>query len=76
MNQERNRAAFQEAKHALSKQHLPGHFVAFDDGKYVAHAASFDELTKTLAAIGKDRRDVLVVQAGTNYPDEVFVLMQ
>jgi len=72
---DRNRAAFQEAKHALSKRYPPGHFIAFDDGEIVADAASFDELTETLAAIGKDRPDVFVVQAGTNYPDEVFILV-
>ncbi len=74
-NQERNRAAFQEAKHELSKRYPPGRFLAFDHGQLVADAASFDELTETLAAIGKDRPDVFVVQAGANYPDEVFILL-
>jgi hypothetical protein len=73
-NQEKNRAAFQEAKRDLSKRYPPGHFIAFDDGQIVADAASFDELTETLAAIGKNRPDVFVVQAGTNYPDEVVIL--
>ncbi len=72
-NQERNRVAFQETKDALNKRYPPGHFIAFDDGEIVADAASFDELTKTLAAIDKDRPDVFVVQAGTVYPEEVFI---
>jgi hypothetical protein len=74
-NQEKNRAAFQETKHELSKQYPPGRFIAFDEGRVVADAASFDELTETLTAIGKDRPDVFVVQAGTDYPDEVFILL-
>jgi hypothetical protein len=73
--QEKNRAAFQQSKHELSNRYPPGRFVAFDDGQIVADAASFDELTASLAAIGKDRSDVFVVQAGADYPDEVFILV-
>lgn len=73
--QERNQAAYQEAKHELSKRYPRGRFVAFDDGQIVADAASFDDLTEALAAIGKDRPDVFVVQAGADYPDEVFILL-
>ena len=74
-NQEKNRAAFQEAKHELTKRYPPGRFVAFDDGQIVADAASFDELTETLVEIGKDRPDVFVVQTGMNYPDEISILL-
>jgi hypothetical protein len=52
-----------------------GCFVAFDEGQIVADAASFDELTEALAAIGKNRPDVFVVQAGASYPDQVFILL-
>lgn len=72
---EKNLAAFHEAKQELSERYPPGRFVAFDDGQIVADAASFDELTEALAAIGKDRPDVFVVQAGAEYPDEVFMLL-
>ncbi len=75
LNRKANEASFQEAKRELSDRYPPGHFVAFDDGQIVADAASFDELTKALAAIGKDRPDVFVVQAGVDYPDEVFILL-
>jgi hypothetical protein len=74
-NQGKNQAAFQKAKRELSSRYPSGRFVAFDDGQIVADAASFDELTKVLVAIGKDRPDVFVVQAGMNYPDEVFILL-
>jgi hypothetical protein len=74
-NYDKNRAAFEQVKHELSKRYPPGRFIAFDDGQIVADAASFDGLTETLAAIGKDRPDVFVVQAGADYPDEVFILV-
>ncbi|MGA2030628.1 MAG: hypothetical protein ABSG68_00085 [Thermoguttaceae bacterium] len=74
-SQERNRVAYEEVKHDLTRRYPPGRFIAFDDGQIVADAASFDELTDALAAIGKDRPDVLVVQAGVRYPDQVFILV-
>jgi hypothetical protein len=74
-NQEKNRAAFHEAKRALSDRYPAGRFVAFDDGQIVADAASLDELTAVLAAIGKDRPDVFVVQAGVDYADQVDILL-
>ena len=49
--------------------------MAFDDGEIVADAATFEELNAALVAIAKDRPDVLVVQAGVNYPDKVFILV-
>ena len=73
--QAKNEAAFRKAKQELSNRYPPGRFVAFDDGQIVADAASFDELTEALAAIGKDRPDVFVVQVGIEYPDDVFVLL-
>ncbi len=72
---ERNRAAYERSKDELPRLYPRGRFVAFDDGQIVADAASFDELTAALAAIGKDRPDLFVVQAGADYPDEVFILM-
>jgi hypothetical protein len=74
-NEDKNRAVFEAAKHELTKRYPPGRFIAFDDGQIVADAASFDELTETLAAIGKDRPDVFVVQVGADYPAEVSILL-
>ena len=73
--QEKNQAAFHRAKHELRDRYPAGRFVAFDDGQIVADAATFDKLTEALAAIGKDRPDVFVVQVGMDYPDEVFILL-
>jgi len=74
-NQRKNQDAFRKLKRELRNQYPSGRFVAFDDGQIVADATSFDELTEALAAIGKDRPDVFVVQAGVDYPDAVFILL-
>jgi hypothetical protein len=71
----KNQAAYRQMKQELDERYPPGRFVAFDDGEIVADAATFDDLTAALAAIGKDRPDVFVVQAGVNYPDEVYILI-
>jgi hypothetical protein len=74
-NREKNQVAFRNAKEELSKRFRPGHFIAFDDGQIVADASTFDALTAALLKIGKDGPDVFVVQAGMDYPDEVFILL-
>jgi hypothetical protein len=74
-SRQKNQAAFKRVKPELANRYPPGWFVAFDDGEIVADAATFDDLTAALAAIGKDRPDILVVQAGVNYPEEVFILI-
>jgi hypothetical protein len=74
-NQAINQAAFRQMKRDLDEQFPPGHFVAFDEGRLVADAESFDKLTEALEAIDKDRPDVFVVQTGVDYPQEVFILL-
>lgn len=74
-SREKNQAAFQAAKDELASRYPKAQFLAFDDGQIVADAPTFDELTESLAAIGKDRPDVFVVQVGVEYSDEVFILL-
>ena len=74
-SRQKNQAAYRRLKEELARRFPPGRFVAFDDGEIVADAATFEELNAALVAIGKDRPDVLVVQAGVNYPDKVFILI-
>lgn len=71
-NRSKNQRAYHEAEAELKARYPHGHFVAFDDGRIIADAPDFDQLTGALAAIGKNRPDVFVVQAGVEYPDEVF----
>ena len=71
-NRAKNQRAFREVEEELANRYPHGHFVAFHDGRIIADAPDFDQLTDALAAIGKNRPDVFVVQAGVEYPDEVF----
>jgi hypothetical protein len=73
-SRQKNQAAFKATKQELSERYPQGWFIAFDDGEVVADAATFDDLTEALASIGKDRPDIFVVQAGVNYPEEVYIL--
>lgn len=70
-----NDAAFRSAKHDLEKRFQTGHFVAFDQGKLIADAHSFEALSKLLDALGKAHPDVFVAQVGIDFPDEVFILL-
>jgi len=74
-SQVKNQRAYREMEEELGTRYPHGHFVAFDDGQVVADAPDFDQLTEALIAIGKNRSDVFVVQAGVAYPDEVFILL-
>ena len=74
-SRQKNQAAYRQMKQELAERYPAGWFVAIDDGEVVADAARFLELNAALAAIGKDRPDVMVVQAGVNYPDKVFILL-
>ena len=72
---QRNQAAFKRMKQELESATRSDGLSRMDEGEIVADAATFDDLTAALAAIGKDRPDILVVQAGVNYPEEVFILI-
>jgi hypothetical protein len=72
--QQENQAAFRRLKPVIDHSYAPGRFVAIEGGKVIADAASLDELTLALKAIGQDSADVLVVQAGVDYPDFVHIL--
>lgn len=74
-DRQKNESAYRQLKPRLQELYPAGQFIALEEGEVVADAASFDELTVALAKIGKDRADVFVVQAGVNYPDEVFILL-
>ncbi len=74
-SKKRNQLAYKSMVHELSQRFPAGRFVAFYDGEIVSDAATFDELTSALASINKDHPDVLVVQAGVTYPEDVFILI-
>lgn len=72
---ETNQASFRRLKPSLDKSYPHGQFVAIDGGQVVADAPSFEELDQKLLGLGKESPDVLVVQAGHEYPEWVDIFI-
>ena len=68
-----NHAAYRRLKDEIARAYEPGRYVAISDGRIVADASGFNELRTRLAALGKDSPEVLVVQAGVDYPETAVI---
>ena len=71
-----NQAAYRQLRSFIQKTYLPGRYVAISEGKIIADAASFQELNSKLHTMGRNSADVLVVQAGVDYPDTIMIFAQ
>jgi hypothetical protein len=71
--QEINLAGFRGLSNFIQQTYPPGRFLAISGGKIIADAAGFVELTSILQQMGKDSPEVLVVQAGVEYPETVTI---
>ena len=69
-----NQAAYRRLKDDIDRTYAPGRFVALAHGRIVADAPTFEELDSGLSAQGLESPDVLVVQAGAEYPEESIIL--
>jgi hypothetical protein len=76
MTQERvlNQDAYRRLKDMIGRTYGQGRFVAISGGQIVADADQFDELRSLLKALGKDPAQVLIVQAGIDYPETAVIL--
>lgn len=74
-HRETNQTAFRRLKSTIDGTYAPGRFVAIDQGRIVADAATFEELRQALGRQGLHSPDVLAVQAGHDYPDYVDILI-
>jgi len=74
-NQEqlRNQAAYRHLRSSINQTYPAGRYVAIAGGQIVADAASFEELDTMLHRMGQHSTDVLVVQAGIDYPEAVVI---
>jgi len=72
---ERNNVAYRRLKETISKAYPCGWFVGIADDQVLAAAADFPALAAMLRANGKDPRNVLVVQAGVDYPESVTIFL-
>lgn len=77
-NQERdqNQAAFKKLKPEIDRTYPFGRFVAIHQGKVVGNAVTFEELDDDLNARGLTSRNILVIQAGVEYPDFIRLFLQ
>lgn len=70
---ERNSTAYRRLKEMISRTYPPGWFVGIAEEQVVGAAEDFRALESVLRGQGKDPRQVLVVQAGVDYPEYVTI---
>ncbi|HJT33849.1 MAG TPA: hypothetical protein VJ783_17515 [Pirellulales bacterium] len=68
-----NQAAYRRLRNAIDNDYPQGRFIAIASGKIVADAMSFGELDVTLNQMGFDSPEVLVIQAGVEYPESATI---
>jgi hypothetical protein len=71
-----NQTAFRQLNDFIQKTYPPGRFLAISGGKVLADAVDFEGLHATLREMGNSSPDVLVVQAGIDYPENVVIFFQ
>ena len=72
---ESNEQAFRRMKTVIDARFAAGQWIAIDSGQVIADAPSAQELRPLLIAAGKNPRDVLVVEAGADYPQFATILI-
>jgi hypothetical protein len=65
---EDNNSTFWRLRPTIDRTYPKGWAVAIDDGRIIADAGTFEQLDAILAAQGADSREVLVAEAGFEYP--------
>jgi hypothetical protein len=68
-------SAYRPLKQSIDSTYPPGWFVAIAENQVVAVSPDFHELEAKLRAQGKDPRNVLVVEAGVDFPEYVTVFI-
>jgi hypothetical protein len=68
-----NQEAFRRMKADLGQRFGKGRFLALSEGKVIADAANFKELSGCLKSMGIEPTQALVVQAGVEYPESAVI---
>lgn len=68
-----NQAAYRRLRDQIRREFPPGRFVGIAGGQVVADASTFKELDAALTRMGFASPDVLVVQAGVDYPEKATI---
>ncbi len=71
-----NQAAFRQLRDFIQKTYPSGRFLAISEGNIIADAKCFAELNALLNQQGNHSSEVLVVQAGEDYPESVTIFSQ
>jgi hypothetical protein len=74
-NRDRKIEAYYHLKDDLKRKYPKGWFVGIADDGIVGAAPTFRDLDFALRAEGKDIRQVLVVEAGVDYPNHVNIFI-
>ena len=73
---DQNQVAFRKMKAMIDGTYPKGRFLAMERGQIVADAPSFDELATRVRSQGKNPKEMLIVQAGVEYPETGIILAQ
>jgi len=73
---DQNQAAFRKMKATIDGTYPKGRFLAIGAGEIVADASNFDELATRVRSLGKNPKEMLIVQAGVEYPETGIILTQ
>lgn len=72
---QQNQDAFRKLRDHIQRTYARGRFIAISGGRIIADAASFEELDAALHNMGRHTPDILVVQAGIEYPENMTILL-
>ena len=73
---DKNQVAFRKMKATIDGSYPKGRFLAIGGGQIVADGSSFDELASRVRNLGKNPKEMLIVQAGIEYPETGIILAQ
>ena len=65
---------FESLKADIDRRFSQGRFVAVEDDRIFADAETLRKLVEKLTAMGKSPQQMLVVQAGVDYPKSAVIL--
>lgn len=69
-----NDAGYRRQRAYIDQTFPKNHFVAIDKGEIVGNAADFWDLYNAIVANGLEPQQVLVVQAGKDYPEYAVII--
>jgi hypothetical protein len=66
---------YEKLKDEIDSRYPSGRFVALRAGQVIADSESHPSLVKQLQALGETPQNMLIVQAGVEYPESALILL-